>query len=61
MDWQLNLFEPETGWERLARLPDLRGKIKRMAVDTEGKDIGLTEGKGSGWPTSNGFICRVGA
>jgi DNA polymerase I-like protein with 3'-5' exonuclease and polymerase domains len=58
-DFQLSLFVPETGWERPAQLPDLRGKIKRMAVDTEGRDDGLTAGRGSSWPTRGGFICGV--
>ena len=60
-DFQLSLFQPETGWERPAELPDLRGKIVRMAVDTEGRDDGLSAGRGSSWPTKGGFICGVSA
>lgn len=60
-DFQLSLFVPETGWEPPARLPDLRGKIKRMALDTEGRDDGLTSNRGSSWPVRGGFICGVSA
>lgn len=56
---QLPLFEPESGWTPPAGLPDLRGKIKQMAIDTEGNDEGLTNKQGSGWPTRAGFICGL--
>jgi DNA polymerase I-like protein with 3'-5' exonuclease and polymerase domains len=58
---QLNMFTPPSNWKKPSQLPDLRGKIKRMAIDTEGRDDGLTEGRGSSWPTRGGFICGVSA
>jgi len=53
---QFSLFPPESNWKPPTELPDLRGRVKQMAVDTEGRDDGLTKKRGSGWPTKEGFI-----
>jgi len=55
------LFPPESDWVPPSELPDLRGKIKQMAIDTEGKDIGLTNKMGSGWPLRYGYISGLSA
>ena len=39
-------------------LPDLR-RVGIIALDTETKDDRLRAGKGSGWPTHEGYICGV--
>ena len=51
------LFPLESDWKAPTSLPDLRGKIRKMAIDTEGKDNGLTNKHGSGWPT-RGPLCH---
>lgn len=58
---QLPLFESQSDWEAPSSLPDLRGKVKQIAIDTEGNDEGLSNKQGSGWPTSAGFICGLSA
>jgi DNA polymerase I-like protein with 3'-5' exonuclease and polymerase domains len=50
-----------SNWQPPAELPDLRGKIKQMAIDTEGRDNGLTNDRGSGWPTRDGHISGLSA
>jgi DNA polymerase I-like protein with 3'-5' exonuclease and polymerase domains len=53
----LPLFTPESGWERLATLPDLR-QHKRVALDRETKDHGLQRGLGPGWCfPEGGYVC----
>lgn len=59
--YQLPLFRPDSDWVPPTVLPDLRGKIAQMAIDTEGNDMGLTNKQGSGWPTRNGYICGLSA
>jgi len=58
---QLPLFEPESNWVAPISLPDLRGKVKQIAIDTEGNDEGLSHRMGSGWPTRWGWICGLSA
>ena len=49
---------PETIWQRLSELPDLRN-LEQFALDTEGKDEGLTARRGSSWPWKGGLISGV--
>lgn len=51
---QLNLFPPTSDWEPPAELPDWRGM--ELAIDEETKDIGITEGRGAGWATGEGYV-----
>ena len=46
---QLPLFLPDSDWESPKELPDLRGKIKELALDTETRDDSLSAGRGPGW------------
>lgn len=56
---QMPLFVPETTWETLRELPDLKN-ISEMAVDTETRDVGLASARGPAWPYKNGHVCGVG-
>src|SRR5437762_1558327 len=49
----------QSGWRRTTELPDLR-RVKRIAIDTEGRDGGLLADRGSAWPWCDGHICGVG-
>lgn len=58
---QLPLITPTSAWEVPTSLPDLRGKIKQMAIDSEGRDEGIAAGRGAAWPYRGGHICGVSA
>jgi DNA polymerase I-like protein with 3'-5' exonuclease and polymerase domains len=45
-------------WCAPTELPDLR-RVGLAAIDTETKDDRLRAGKGSGWPSNEGYICGV--
>ena len=55
---QLPLIVPPSSWKPPAELPDLR-RMGMIAVDTEGRDDGISNGRGSGWPYGSGFISGV--
>src|SRR5262247_3079585 len=55
------LFEPESDWVAPTELPDLRHKIKELALDCETKDEGLAENKGPSWFRKGGYICGLAA
>jgi DNA polymerase I-like protein with 3'-5' exonuclease and polymerase domains len=55
---QLPLITPASSWKTLTELPDLRN-AGMIAVDTEGRDDGISNGRGSGWPYLSGFISGV--
>ena len=57
---QLPLILPESDWEPPAELPDLR-HCGTVAVDTEEKDEGLSQGRGPGWALRAGHVCGVSA
>ena len=44
-----------------AELPDLRGKVTQIAIDTEGRDEGINTKRGSGWPTRDGHLSGLSA
>lgn len=56
---QLPLITPLTDWEPPTELPDLRGKVKEIAEDTETRDLGLQTEMGPGWPWKGGYICGL--
>lgn len=58
---QLPLITPESSWRPLVALPDLRGKVRELALDRETRDDGLAAGRGSGWPYRAGRIVGVSA
>jgi DNA polymerase I-like protein with 3'-5' exonuclease and polymerase domains len=58
---QLPLIVPDSDWQPPAELPDLRGRVAQVALDTEGRDEGLAAGRGSSWPFRGGHICGVSA
>jgi hypothetical protein len=45
-------------WKPPTELPDLRN-VGTVALDTEGKDDGITAGLGSSWPWGGGFLCGI--
>jgi DNA polymerase I-like protein with 3'-5' exonuclease and polymerase domains len=47
-----------TDWRPPSDLPDLRN-VRLVALDLETNDERLRAGKGSGWPTGEGYICGV--
>jgi DNA polymerase I-like protein with 3'-5' exonuclease and polymerase domains len=49
---------PETNWERLAELPDLR-HVRSIALDTEERDDGLLDNLGPGWATQKGHVIGI--
>lgn len=52
---------PESDWQPPTELPDLVAwGIRRIALDTEERDDGLSLGRGSGWATGAGHVCGVG-
>jgi DNA polymerase I-like protein with 3'-5' exonuclease and polymerase domains len=53
--FQEPLFLPPSNWKRPRELPDLR-QASRVALDTEGRDDGLSASKGPGWATGQGYI-----
>ena len=53
--FQEPLFLPVSTWQRPKELPDLR-RVKRIALDTEGRDSGLSAGRGPGWAIGAGHI-----
>lgn len=53
--FQEPLFLPTSNWEPPSGLPDLR-RVKRIALDTEERDDGLSRGVGPGWATKSGYI-----
>ncbi len=55
---QLVLLGPKSDWTPPAELPDLR-QCKRIALDRETRDDGLTFGKGPGWAWGAGHVCGV--
>ena len=56
---QLPLFLPDTDWQSPTELPDLRGKVKEIALDTETNDMSLSAGRGPGWAYGNVKISGV--
>lgn len=56
--FQLPMFTPASSWTAPTELPDLRGR-PLVALDTENKDDGLTEGRGPGWATKKGKVIGV--
>lgn len=54
------LLVPESAWTPPSSLPDLR-HLKRIALDTETKDDGLSAGRGPGWAHKAGFITGYSA
>jgi DNA polymerase I-like protein with 3'-5' exonuclease and polymerase domains len=56
---QLPLITPDTDWQRPAELPDVRGQL--VAIDLETRDDGLTADRGAGWAFGLGYICGVAA
>ncbi len=58
----LDFLLPSSDWEPTTTLPDLPALgVKRVALDTEERDIGLASSRGSGWATKQGYICGVSA
>jgi DNA polymerase I-like protein with 3'-5' exonuclease and polymerase domains len=55
---QLPMFLPESKWNRLAELPDLR-QFDEIAIDTETRDNGLASGHGPGWAFRSGYIAGI--
>jgi DNA polymerase I-like protein with 3'-5' exonuclease and polymerase domains len=55
---QLPLIVPPSSWQVPTELPDLR-RCGMIAVDTEGRDDGISNGRGSGWPYGSGFISGI--
>lgn len=55
---QMPLIVPDSDWRRPKVLPDLR-RVKRIALDTEEKDDGLSQGRGPGWAYGAGYVCGV--
>ena len=55
---QLLLITPESAWQRVSELPDLR-RCPRIGLDRETRDDGLAAGAPPGWPTGAGFVCGV--
>lgn len=54
-DGQSLLFEPESDWKEPTSLPKIpRGSI--IAVDTETRDNGITDGRGAGWVFRDGHV-----
>lgn len=49
------LFLPPSAWVAPTSLPDLR-RCRRIALDTEGRDAGLSAGRGPGWAIGAGYI-----
>jgi DNA polymerase I-like protein with 3'-5' exonuclease and polymerase domains len=56
---QLPLIVPDSDWKPPQGLPDLRGRVRQVALDTEGKDEGLGAGRGSSWSYRGGHISGV--
>lgn len=56
---QLPLFVPESDWQPITELPDLRGKVRELAFDTETRDISLSNGRGPGWVYNMGHVCGL--
>ena len=59
LDGQMPLFTPDSDWQPPTELPDLRGKVKEIALDTETNDMSLSAGRGPGWAYGNVKICGV--
>lgn len=55
---QLPLLTPNSDWQPLRELPDLRGRPE-VAIDTENKDDGLAQSRGPGWVYRAGYVCGV--
>jgi DNA polymerase I-like protein with 3'-5' exonuclease and polymerase domains len=53
---QFNLFPRETKWTPPQDFPELTGEV---ALDLEGKDDGLRDGLGPGWPWRGGYVTGV--
>src|SRR5580765_348814 len=51
------MFLPHSTWTPPSELPDLRGRVKRLALDRECKDDGLAVKKGPGWAIGAGHVC----
>lgn len=58
---QIPMFVPDSDWSAPTQLPDLRGKVKDIALDTETKDFSLSAGRGGGWPYGTAKLCGVSA
>jgi len=58
---QLPLFLPESNWIPPSELPDLRNKVREIAIDTETRDDSLSSGRGPGWAFGSTKICGVSA
>lgn len=55
VEGQLRLFEPTSDWSAFSGpLPRLTNIT--VSIDTETKDVGLTDGLGPGWVHNNGFM-----
>src|SRR5262245_57395606 len=48
----------QNDWQPPSELPDLR-RAGIIALDTESRDDGLREARGSAWPWRGGYICGV--
>lgn len=55
---QMPLLKPESDWRPPASLPDLR-RHKKIALDRETRDDGLSAGRGPGWAKGAGCVCGV--
>lgn len=53
------MFTPASAWQPPSELPDLRGRGLVIAEDTEGRDEGLAQKRGSGWVYGAGHISGV--
>src|SRR5208282_1466372 len=56
---QFPLIVPDSNWTAPTELPDLRGRVREIAEDTETRDDGLARGRGPGWPYRAGHLCGV--
>lgn len=50
---------PKSDWVRPSELPDLH-EVTEFALDTEGVDNGLANGRGPGWAFKDGHVAGVG-
>ena len=51
-------FSDTANWKTAQELPDLR-RVGIVALDTETRDDGLRDKRGSSWPRRDGHVCGV--